>query len=204
MKIRFTATKTAALAFALTLGMFGANSAFADDGTANSASPKPAATETGKTPATTNPEPKPQPTLGTPTTGKIGTAYLMSGCEMTLEKVEYTTQSLPNLFGPVRPDDGMRYLLFTIHIQNNGTVPVMWTYDSFRPTLQSNASAKILRGAGLLTSSNKRFELQPLKPGEEKTLHFHFQVPDEAIVTALTIGETAISPKYTFDLTGIH
>lgn len=205
---RIASMKTAALAFALTAtaGLFSTTTAFADGGTGNGAAAptapqQPAATQPAQ-PAETKPEPKPQP--NGPMVAKMGTPYLMSGCEVILEKAEYTTMSLPNLFGPVRPDDGTHYMLFTIHIANHGVTPVLWTYDSFRPTLQTSANAKILRGGGLLTSNNKRFELQPLQPGEEKTLHFHYQVPMDVNVSALTIGETAASPKYSFDLTAIR
>lgn len=180
------------------------------------AKPKPAPAPTPRPPVvpppipTATPRPVPPPALppppapSGPATAQIGTAYTISGCQVTIEKAEFTTQPLPNLFGPNPPDDGTRYILFTINIRNSGTTPVLWGYERFHPALLTSGGGRVLRGAALLTTSNKRFELQPLQSGEEKTLHFHFQVPLSTSVTGLTIGETDGHPQYFYDLSNLR
>jgi hypothetical protein len=129
----------------------------------------------------------------------------LAGCEVTLEKAEFTNRPLANLFGPVPPDPGTRYALFTIRVRNTGSAPVQWGFDRFNPALQTSGSAgQVIRGANLLTGGNDKFEKQPIQPGEEKTLRFHFQVPLGARLTTLSMGESASRPQYLFGLTSVE
>jgi hypothetical protein len=128
--------------------------------------------------------------------------YPVAGAALTIEKAEYTDQTMPNLFGPNLPDPGTHYLVFTIRVRNESGAPVVWGFDRFRPTL--TAGGQVIRGINLLTAKNEKFETQPINPGEEKELRFHFQVPKTAPVATLTLQSGSNIPPYVFDLSAVH
>lgn len=133
----------------------------------------------------------------------MGTYYPIGGGEALLEKAEFADGFLPNLLGPIPPDPGTRYVLFSVRVRNTGAAPLMWDFERVNPRLQTrNAGDRVLRGATILTASNDKFERQPIQPGEEKALRFHFQVPLNAQLQSLTLG--ANGAQFRYDVSGVR
>jgi hypothetical protein len=148
------------------------------------------------------------PALEIPPSGVIAASenmpYSFGAQKVSLTGAEFTDKNLPNLFGPIAPDAGTHYVVFTLRVQNAGTEPVSWTFERFNPTVQTDdPAAKPLRGQTLLTATNARFETQPIQPGEEKVVRFHFQVPLTAHLRSLTLTPGG-GAEYRFDLSGLH
>ena len=137
--------------------------------------------------------------------GQMGSAYLVGGGTLTLEKAEFTDTALPNLFGPVPPDPGTRYVVFTVRVHNTLNRALLWSFEQFHPTLRIiGGEGAPLRAINLMTENNNKFEKQPLQSGETKVLRFHFQVPQDAHLLSLSVGEGTGTPQYVYDLSGVR
>lgn len=138
-----------------------------------------------------------------PRTGERNIPYSVGGAQLTFQGGEVTDKSLPNLFGNIPPDAGTHYVLFTMSVKNTGAVPLDWSFERFNPKLETaNSGDTIVRGTALLTGKNAKFETQPIQPGEEKMVRFHFQVPIAAMPKTLSLSSDG--NEYRFDVSDVR
>lgn len=149
------------------------------------------------------PAPVPVKPTRTPTSAQLNAPIPVGGGTFILEKVETTDKALPNLLGLNLPDTGTHYIVFTMRVKNEMQTPLAWSLEKFNPQLQTSGGGQVIRGIDLMTAKNDKFEKQPIQPGEEKELRFHFQVPQGAVPQTLILGAVG-GPAYQFDVSGVR
>ena len=122
-----------------------------------------------------------------------------AGATLSLIEAAITSGSLPNLFGSIPPDAGTEYAVFTIMVKNPTKAPLSWTMQTLSPALQTvKGGAKFRAAVAILAREGKKFE-GVIKPGEEKPLEIHFQIPKGDTPQNLVLSQPN-GPSYRFDV----
>ena len=171
----------------------------------NSVAPKPAPKPTPKPVSKPTPAPvapvvpvKPMPAKPAITNAQMFAPLPFAGATLSFMEIALTNDKLPNLFGPNPPDAGTEYAVFTFVIKNTGDAPLVWEINTFDPNLTTKSGKTPVRGTALFTQDDKKFD-GIIKPGDEKTVAFDFQIPKGDAPEVLTIRAES-GPTYRFDV----
>ncbi len=126
---------------------------------------------------------------------EIGTPYPFANWTITLEKFDYSTDTMDD----DKPPAGGRFLMVTILVHNSSPADTNLRYDFFRPTL-TDADGLEIKYRGLVAASSGKPVAQMLKGGAELRVRLYFDVAKGVEPKTLVVKEGEHSRAYQWEV----
>jgi hypothetical protein len=125
-----------------------------------------------------------------------GVAYPCDNFAVTVEKSAFTTAAI----GEAKPNEGDRFLVFTLLVKNQTPVEHLLRFDMLQPVLTSKAGER-LPYKGMVLENADRPVAQLVGPGAQMPVRIFFAVPKDATLQQLLLQEQK-SRRYLYPVTG--
>jgi hypothetical protein len=141
-------------------------------------------------------------TAAEPIPARIGVAYPLGDCDITLVKAEYTHEALLSYNGVFPPEDGDHYALFTFDITCQHSTGMNFNTQNLNPTLTTTDGDSIdPAGAPLLKADDDGAPFDTnLSYGVTARFRIYFPVAKSDSLASLTIQATETSHRFSYDL----
>ena len=137
-------------------------------------------------------------TARTDVPAELKTFYPGANFDLKLDSVSYT----PGPIGSFEKEDGKRFVVLNVTLRNATTVPQHYDSGTLLPGLVDSDGEKVEWNQTLFKTKRDDNAEGELKPGEEYTARYFFQLPENVSAKSFTIAEGE-SRAYTFDVSNI-
>ena len=127
-------------------------------------------------------------------TGVVGTSYPYESFDITVEKFEYSTETIND----VELDEGAKFMLITLLMKNAAMTSTFFRWDTVTPVAASTDGEEYKYNDMLFATANRSIA-QEIKPNAEIRVRLWFTVPSGSTPKSLSL-KVAESRTYQFEV----
>lgn len=136
---------------------------------------------------------------------KMGDSYPVGDCDLTLEKAEYSDDSLLNYSGETPPDSEHVYAVFTFDVVCRNPSGESFGLESFNPELTTADGVQTDPANAPLLNGTLDLALDPELPfDDDRHFRVYFVISTHAAMGSLTVRSGEHGHSYVYDLSDVQ